>query len=202
MSQYLELLDYRGLIGDLYSVVRKSEPSRATWELWRQSRDRIFATHPQSPIEDRTGFSTLPFFDHDPGFRTEATFHPAENLGLDVANSGPDVTRFLRIGHVEFEMAERTNSLGVFWLDSYGGGMFIPFRDRTNAGMTYGGGRYIIDTVKGADLGRTAGGIVLDFNYAYHPSCVHSPRWSCPLAPPENTLDIEVTAGEQDPNLT
>lgn len=197
MINYLDLIDYRSRVADLYGAARNSEPSRATWEKWRRSRDRLFATHPQSPIEDREGFASLPFFEYEPGWRTKGVFRPDADVELDVANSGGDATRFTRIGDVDFDFAGHTFSLGVFWLDTYGGGMFIPFRDRTNGVLTYGGGRYLIDTVKGADLGRTTDGIVLDFNYSYHPSCVHSPRWSCPLAPPGNTLDIEVTAGEQ-----
>ena len=58
-------------------------------------------------------------------------------------------------------------------------------------------GRYLIDTVKGADLGHDRDEMILDFNYAYHPSCVHDRRWSCPLAPSENWLNIEVRAGER-----
>ncbi len=197
MSDYLELVDYRNQVAGLYGAVRRSDPSRSTWESWRRSRDRIFATHPQSPIEDGESFSSLPFFAFEPEWRTEGLFRPAEHVEIDVASSGSDTTRFARIGEVEFDLRGYTHSLGVFWLDAYGGGMFIPFRDHTNRDITYGGGRYLIDTVKGADLGRTPYGLVLDFNYAYHPSCVHSPRWSCPLAPPTNALDLAVTAGEQ-----
>jgi len=197
MSTYLELVDYRSQVADIYGAVRKSEPSRSAWESWRRSRDRLFANHPQSPIEERDAFTSLPYFDYEPEWRTEGVFRPDENVELDVANSGSDTTRFTRIGQVEFDLRSDAHSLGVFWLDAYGGGMFIPFKDHTNGDTTYGGGRYLIDTVKGADLGHTENGIVLDFNYAYHPSCVHSPRWSCPLAPPANVLGIEVTAGEQ-----
>jgi hypothetical protein len=60
-----------------------------------------------------------------------------------------------------------------------------------------GGGRYLLDTAKGADLGHEGIRVVIDFNYAYHPSCVHDRRWSCPLAPPENTLPVAITAGER-----
>lgn len=197
MSPYLDLVDYRNQVSDLYRAVRESEPSRSTWESWRRSRDRLFASHAQSPIEDREAFTSLPYFDYRPHWRTEGRFRPDENVELEVANSGSDTTRFTKIGGVEFDLEGVALSLGVFWLEAYGGGMFIPFRDHTSGDSTYGGGRYLIDTVKGADLGRTNEGIVLDFNYAYHPSCVHSPRWSCPLAPPANALDIEVTAGER-----
>ena len=93
-------------------------------------------------------------------------------------------------------------SLEVFWLDAYGGGVFLPFRDLTSGKTTYGGGRYLVDTVKGTDGGClevTPGStdVTIDFNYAYHPSCVYSPRWACPLAPPENRLPVPVRAGER-----
>jgi uncharacterized protein len=197
MSEYLELLDYRRTVADLYHTVRSSEPYRTTWETWRAGRDRVFASHAQSPIEDTSQFTFLPFFEYDHVWRLEGVFHPEEASSRDISNSGSDSTLFERIGTVAFEIDGGPYALSVLWLQAYGGGVFIPFRDRTNGDLTYGGGRYLIDTVKGADLGQTSDGLILDFNYAYHPSCVHSPRWSCPLAPPENTLDVAVTAGEQ-----
>ena len=81
----------------------------------------------------------------------------------------------------------------------YGGGVFLPFRDETNGATTYGAGRYVLDTVKGADLGGADGRLVVDFNYAYHPSCAYDPRWSCPLAPATNRLVGPVEAGERLP---
>jgi uncharacterized protein (DUF1684 family) len=75
--------------------------------------------------------------------------------------------------------------------------VFLPFRDATSGRTTYGGGRYLLDTAKGADLGTAGTRVVLDFNFAYHPSCVHSAQWSCPLAPPENHLPVAIEAGER-----
>jgi uncharacterized protein (DUF1684 family) len=98
-----------------------------------------------------------------------------------------------RIGrvHLPFGMLE------VYWLAVYGGGVFIPFRDGTSGTETYGAGRYLLDTIKGADLGGTGDRLVLDFNYAYHPSCFYSDEWACPLAPPGNTLPGPIEAGER-----
>jgi len=76
-------------------------------------------------------------------------------------------------------------------------GLFLPFGDTTNGTTTYGGGRYLLDTAKGADLGGDDGGLVLDFNFAYNPSCAYDPRWVCPLAPPGNRLPVGVEAGER-----
>ncbi len=87
--------------------------------------------------------------------------------------------------------------LTLYWIEGYGGGLFLPFADRTNGAETYGGGRYVYDTIKGADLGKVGRRVVLDFNFAYNPSCAYSPRWICPLAPAENRLPFPVSAGEK-----
>ena len=85
----------------------------------------------------------------------------------------------------------------MWWLGSYGGGVFVPLKDASAGQRTYGGGRYVLDTVKGADLGGDAhdGRLVLDLNFAYNPSCAYDPRWSCPLAPEGNRVAAPVTAG-------
>ena len=89
-------------------------------------------------------------------------------------------------------------ALELYWLEGYGGGVFLPFGDVTSGKETYSGGRYVLDTVKGADLGGDAQGqLVLDFNFAYNPSCSYDPRWACPLTPHANRLDFEMRAGER-----
>jgi hypothetical protein len=75
--------------------------------------------------------------------------------------------------------------------------VFVPLKDAGAGPRTYGGGRYLLDTVKGADLGGASGRLVLDLNFAYNPSCAYDPAWACPLAPPGNVLDVEVPVGEQ-----
>ena len=69
--------------------------------------------------------------------------------------------------------------------------------EKVTGDATYGAGRYLYDTIKGADLGVGAESIVLDFNFAYNPSCAYDERWSCPLSPPENRLPFAVNAGEK-----
>ena len=90
-------------------------------------------------------------------------------------------------------------SLDVWRLASYGGGLFVPVKDASagQGGGTYGGGRYLLDTVKGADLGGSDGSLVLDFNFAYNPSCAYDPAWACPLAQPGNTVAVEIPVGER-----
>ena len=84
-------------------------------------------------------------------------------------------------------------------MEGYAGGLFVPFRDATNGAQTYGAGRYLLDAAKSADLGgdHVRGSLVCDFNFSYQPSCAFDPKWACPLAPPENRLDIPVPAGER-----
>jgi uncharacterized protein (DUF1684 family) len=197
MSAALDLWDYRRRVCDMYRLVREREAGPESWTGWVAKRDDLFATHPQSPIEDRSRFGGLSYFPYDPTWRTSGRFIPGDDELAVVDHSGEGSTRFVKIGVVEFEASGNPGRLEVLWLDSYGGGIFLPFRDATNGGSTYGGGRYLLDTVKGADLGHAGDEIVLDFNFAFHPSCVHSERWSCPLAPPANRLPFPVEAGER-----
>jgi hypothetical protein len=197
MSATLELWDYRRRVHDMYRRVREQGPGPDSWAQWVTERDDLFATHPQSPIEQRTRFEGLPYFPYDLSWSTTGQFLPADDEIATVAHSGEGATRFVRIGSVEFEVAGNPGRLEVLWLDAYGGGLFLPFRDAGNGISTYGGGRYLLDTVKGADLGHSENEITIDFNFAYHPSCVHSEQWSCPLAPATNRLPFSVEVGER-----
>jgi hypothetical protein len=107
------------------------------------------------------------------------------------------LTRIQRFGKIHFAVAGQSVSLSLFWIMGYGGGVFLPFRDSTNNHETYGGGRYLLDTIKHADLGQEGSRLVIDFNYAYNPSCAYNSRWQCPLAPVENRLLVAIPAGEQ-----
>ena len=101
------------------------------------------------------------------------------------------------MARVRFAVPGHEAELSLFWVGGYGGGLFLPFRDATHGRETYGGGRYLYDTIKGADLGAGVDEVVLDFNYAYNPSCAYNDRWVCPLSPPENSLPFAVEAGEK-----
>ena len=197
----LDLLDWKRRVFALYAAIRTHDDPKAAWDLWRGERDELFARHPQSPLapESRTAFAGLDLFEYDPGFRTLAQLEPAEPEDYDIPTSGDETMRFVRCGRVLFEVAGTQAHLEVYWLTTYGGGLFLPFRDATSGRDTYGAGRYLLDTVKGADLGTKNGNLVLDFNFAYNPSCAYDPRWVCPLAPAPNRLDVAVTAGEKAP---
>jgi uncharacterized protein (DUF1684 family) len=195
----LELLDWKRRVFALYTNVRASGSSESAWHDWREGRDTLFRGHPQSPLapDRRAEFTGLPYFDYDPAFRVLGEVARGDDELREVDASGGGTVRFRRFGAVRFELAGERGGLSLYWLDGYGGGVFLPFADATSWNQTYGGGRYLLDTVKGADLGEADGRLVLDFNFAYNPSCSYDPRWVCPLSPPENRLDVAVRAGEQ-----
>ena len=109
------------------------------------------------------------------------------------------VVRCSRVASIAFMVAGHRATLPIYWFEGYGGGLWLPFADATSGSTTYGAGRYLYDTIKGADLGADADRVVLDFNFAYNPSCAYDENWSCPLAPRENRLPFAVTAGERLP---
>jgi uncharacterized protein (DUF1684 family) len=195
----LDLVDYRRRVFALYARVRaEPDPARA-FAVWVAERDGLFASHPQSalPPERRTGFAGLSYFPFDPAGRVLADVAPAEPRRYEVPSSDGATMAFARVGVARFALAGAACELELYWLTAYGGGLFVPFADATAGDETYGAGRYLLDTVKGADLGTSDGRLVLDFNLAYNPSCSYDPRWSCPLAPPPNRLAIPVRMGER-----
>lgn len=202
-SRYSELLHYRRAVSDIYHTVRTSTLSpHATWLAWRQTRDQLFCQHPQTPLnaEQLGSFAGLPYYDYDPTYRFAVTVDTAVEqtvIGMETASEDGTV-RAKRFGQVTLPLEPEPVTLSLYWILGYGGGVFLPFRDATNRDTTYGGGRYLLDTIKHADLGETADGkLILDFNYAYNPSCAYNHFWSCPLAPPENWLDLPIPTGEQ-----
>ena len=199
MSDTLDLVDYRRRVSDLYLAVRRGADPEQAWAEWREGRDELFATHTQSPVpaSDRPDFTGSPFFPYDPAWRVVAEVEPVEEASMMIEHSGLGSTRFVRFGIAHATVNGEPIAADLCWLDAYGGGLFLPFRDASNGEATYREGRYLLDTAKGADLGTEDGRLVLDFNFSYHPSCVWDRRWSCPLPPASNQLAIAVHVGER-----
>jgi uncharacterized protein (DUF1684 family) len=188
----LALLDWKRRVFGLYAAVR-SMPGESGWQLWRDTRDELFRSHPQSP---RPGYEGLAYYGYDPDARVLAELEDIEALPLAIETSGPEPMLFKPFARAHFTLRGEPLALELQWLESYGGGVFLSFRDATSGKGTYGGGRYLLDTVKGSDLGEDERRLVLDFNFAYNPSCSYDPSWVCPLAPPANRLGVAVKAGE------
>jgi uncharacterized protein len=197
---FLELADYRRRVAQLYAAVRDApgEPEVA-WRRYRVAREDLFRTHPQSALDQdqKKRFNGLPYFSYNPDLRLYVQFDSnVDPAVLEVQLQEDGITRLKRFGKVSFELEGQHLQLSLFWVLGYGGGVFLPFRDATAPEQTYGGGRYLLDTIKGADLGVDEGRLVLDFNFAYNPSCAYNPHWHCPLAPRENWLAVSLRAGE------
>jgi uncharacterized protein len=197
----LSLLDYRRQVSQLYADVRRTavrEDPRAAHELWRTARDELYATHVDSPLlpDDPRRRTGLPVAPYDPDLRFTAAVEPAEasepghELRVTTGTDGEVV--FTRLGRA----ATPLGTLDLWWLAGYGGGVWLPVRDGSCGASSYGGGRYLLDTVKGADLGAEGDQLVLDLNFLYNPSCAYDPAWACPLAPPGDRLEASVEAGE------
>jgi uncharacterized protein len=201
-SRYEELADYRRRVAQMYAAVRESRDGPGeTCRRFRATRDELLRTHPQSALgpEAQVRFTGLRYFDYDPAYRFVLPIDTdVEPQTLDMNLQDDGLVRLNRFGRIHFAIGGQSVSFAVYWIMGYGGGIFLPFRDATNNHETYGGGRYVLDTIKGADLGQGDGKIMVDFNYAYNPSCAYDPRWVCPLAPEANCLPVRIEAGELD----
>ena len=196
----LELAHWRRRVTELYARVRASTDPEQGHGWFRAERDALFRDHPQSPLSaaDRSTFSALDCFAYDSAYRVLGAVHPepnGERFELDLGDDGR--AGFCTVGWVRFQLLGQTCSLNLFQLEGYAGGLWLPFSDHTSGHESYAGGRYLYDTIKGADLGAGPSGMVLDFNFAYNPSCSYDARWICPLPSAQNRLPLEVRAGER-----
>lgn len=200
MQSALGIADWRRRIFALYADVRAATDLFAAHDLWRRERDRLFAEHPSSPLlpDDRQVFSGLAVKPYDPDWRFVVEVTSAEPRQLEFETGTDGIVAFTRLGIAQ---VPGIGDLDVWRLDGYGGGIFVPVKDALagHPGGTYGGGRYLLDTIKGADLGqgRDPGSIVLDFNFCYNPSCAYDPAWACPLAQSGNSVVVEIPVGER-----
>ena len=138
----------------------------------------------------RTGFVGIDYFDADPAWRFNARFEPhPKGKTIQIASVINTIDPMMNPGTVVFDKDGKTYRLEV--VDEGDGSLFLIFADRTNGKSTYGAGRFLYaDPVKN-------GMTVVDFNKSYNPPCVFTHYATCPLPPPENRLDLTITAGEK-----
>jgi len=192
-----DVADWRRSTFDIYSNVRAMRDPARAHALWVQRRREMLVTHPASPVssQDRSNPGIGEVATYDPNYRFIVKLDvDVPVLTRDVQTGTDGVVPFERLGIVRLP---GFGALDVWRLKSYGGGIFVPLRDTTAGKTTYGAGRYLLDTIKGADLGGNASGLVVDLNFAYNPSCAYDEAWACPLPGPGNRLDAEVPVGEQ-----
>lgn len=167
---------------------------------FRADKDRAFRQDATSPIPaaKRASFPGLAYFPIDPQYRVPAKLTPAPSnppVIFTMETSQHEPRRMQRVGTLKFTVAGATYTLATFSESGEGepNRLFLPFYDETNGVETYKGGRYL-------DLEKTTTGLYdLDFNRAYHPSCVYDPQYDCPVPPRENRLPAAIRAGERLP---
>lgn len=208
MSEAFDLYDYRCRVANMYRerrlAIEVGDDPEEVWRNFRKARNELFANHPQSALdrEQRRHFTGLRYFPYNPALCVPAKIDTkVEPRRLPVAMNAEESMTMTAVARLHFEIEEQPVTFFLYWLNIYGGGLFLPFRDTTCPAESYGGGRYLFDTIKGSDFLPVPGDIeqehmLLDFNYAYNPSCAYNSRWVCPLAPPENRLTIAIRAGE------
>lgn len=200
-ERFSSLHDWRRRIADLYAAVR-AMPGPEGWLHWRSARDELFCGHAQSPLAPtrRAQFQGIDCFPYDPALRfTVELAAPVdrEAISVDLGRDGlMSLSPFALTRGLETALGKE---LTLYWIEGYGGGVFLPFGDATNGRESFAGGRYLLDTIKSADLGCADDGrLILDFNFSYYPSCAYSEAWVCPLSPTENRLPLPIRGGERD----
>ena len=167
---------------------------------FRADKDEYFATgrHSPIPVDKRASFTGLPYYPVDESLvfddRRLEPYTGDEPSDFQIPTSDGKLRPAHRAGHLTFELGGEPRRLTAYTFDDGDGeSLFVPFLDATSGTETYGAGRYL-------DLDPEEDGTyTLDFNLAYHPSCVYDERFSCPLTPAENRLAERIEAGERLP---
>lgn len=200
MERALGLADWHRRMSEIYARVRANSDPEEAWRKWRAERDELLAKHSHSPRGDSKDdvAKALPFFDYDPAYRLLVEMEGLSDqdlLSFDLGREG--LMAMMPVGRTSGLKPHLRGELTAYWICGYGGGIFLPFTDTTSGHETFGGGRYLLDSINGADLGMEKGQIVLDFNFAYSPPSAYSPNWICPPSPSENHLPSAIRAGEK-----
>ena len=175
---------------------------------WRVKREELFKHHPESPtfnIKSIPGSYAQPIlYPYNPNFCLSSKFKFLESSEiLELITDDNSITRIQPFLETTNLFEKLNIELTIFKILGYGGGLFLPFFDKGcfSNGENYEGGRYLIDTIKGADLGESRKNeLRLDFNFSYNPSCSYNSKWTCPIIKNYNNIQILIDAGEKKPN--
>ncbi|RTE53046.1 DUF1684 domain-containing protein [Arenibacter aquaticus] len=165
---------------------------------FQQKMNGEFKDPETSPLPDRyrKDFNGLDFFGPDTTYRVMAKFtRTPEALPFLMPTTTGRQSEEVVYGVLQFRLNGRSHKLEVYQnqelkqQDQYRDYLFLPFADLTNGEETYGGGRYLDLSIPEGDS------LLIDFNKAYNPYCAYNPKYSCPLVPKQNRLDIAIKAG-------
>ncbi|MEM6265533.1 MAG: DUF1684 domain-containing protein [Bacteroidota bacterium] len=163
----------------------------------RADKDLEFRNSPDSPIEKakRPNFEGIRYFPIQQSYVVEATLDPPAKKDTVQMMTSTGKEYFLSLaGMLSFELQGTTQKLIAYrYVDVKRQALFVPFFDLTNGSSTYGGGRYLEVPYNESST------VTLDFNRAYHPYCVYSEDFTCPIPPRENRILLEIRAGELMP---
>jgi uncharacterized protein (DUF1684 family) len=162
-------------------------------EDFRREKDDFFRTGHDSPLthEQTHHFTGLEYFPENPDLVVVSELEPPTESGdVTMETSTGESQVYDRAGVVRFKVDGDPAQVTLF-RPKGDDSLFLPFRDALSGKETYGAGRYL-------DLAPPhEGHVVVDFNYAYNPSCAYNPKYSCPLPPVENWLQVPIRAGER-----
>jgi len=179
------------------SCAQNKEPLLGETE-WQRQQNADFKDASKSPLKakDRKNFKTLDFFPVDSSAIVKATLKRTPDSDWFLMQTTTDRVSNERVyGIITFELQGKTFELSVYQgqdlmtQEGFEDYLFLPFIDHTNGETTYGGGRYIDLRIPENDT------MIIDFNKAYNPYCAYDEKYSCPIVPRNNYLDIEVKAG-------
>lgn len=168
---------------------------------YRRKAIEEFANPEESPLDSLHFYSDYhnpEYFPVNVAFKVKAKFS-IDTTG-DVFGMATNTARkpnYRIYGHLTFSVGDTIQKLTAYqnidFMDDpgYGKYLFVPFRDKTNGKITYGAGRYLDILIPKTDS------VYIDFNKSYNPYCAYSDKWSCPLVPFENHLDVYILAGEK-----
>lgn len=169
-------------------------------ERFRREKDEVFVTSPESPIPEAElpSFQGLRYYAPDLAFRVEAELTPFDNPQIvTLGSTQGDLRQQIRYGELRFRIIGEDCRLTAYTdtEDPHAASLFVPFRDATSGGETYGAGRYV-EVEDDAEEQAGPHTVIVDFNLAYSPWCAYSPAYSCALPPQENRLSVAIIAGE------
>ena len=168
---------------------------------YRNNMNKEFADTAESPLtkEGITKFKKIRFYPIKTKFRVVAKLVLTPNeQAFEMPRSKGNTGTYRKYGEATFVLNGKEFTLSVYQYmklindEQYKNDLFLPFKDLTNGKQTYGGGRFL-------ELQKPTGeALVIDFNKAYNPlCCYHNPKYSCPIPPLENHLQVKINAGEK-----
>lgn len=165
---------------------------------YQQQLNKEFADPKTSPLSEEAlaSFDGLPFFTIDSSLIFNAEFLRTPYESPFVMKTTTDrESMYVKYGEVYFTIDGVEYTLNVYQSQelvtdpAYADYLFVPFTDATNGKTSYGGGRYLDLHIPKGEI------ILLDFNRTYNPYCAYNAKYSCPIPPAENHLEIPIKAG-------